>query len=763
MEIFSNFQLAILITTLIANILLAFFVYINNPKSATNIIFSLLSLVTTTWLIIMYLSFQPASLSTALFWIRLSIFLAVPQAVFFFLLAHTLPKEKLQLSRRFLLTIAAWSIFIMGLTISPYVFTDIEIVNNSPRPIPGFGLPLFALTTMLFSFGAIYILIKRLRRSAGVEKLQLRFVMFGILLMLGLIIGTIMIPVAIFRNSNFVPFAPLYTLAFLGMTTYAIIKHRLLDIRLVVARAVAYTFLVVVFATAYVGATFISTSFFLSDPASRSQLVIYSLLTLILAFSFQPLRRIFEKVTDRIFFKNRYDSSELLSELTKIMATTLELRKITEKTLRKMLPEMRISKGAFVLIERGKVETVESIGFDKKQEFVGIDILSLLEKKKVLFYEEEHQKGIKKIMRELDATVSVPLEVKEGELGVLLLGHKLSGEIYTDQDIKLLEILSPEISIAIQNSKAYEEIRRFSITLQKEVERATSDLRHANDRLKELDELKDEFMSIASHELRTPMTAIKSYIWLALHGKTQEKDPKVRTYLDKVFESSDRMIAMINDMLNVSRIETGRLQLDIVPISVWKVAEQVKDDLSARAAEAGIDIIINKEGIAPPVLADKDKLAEMFTNLIGNALKFTKKGGKVIVAAGKVGGMVEVSVTDTGVGIAKENIGKLFKKYGKLSESYATMSPTTGTGLGLYITKQYAEKMRGSISVKSILGKGTTFTFSLPIATGKDLDKREEKEEQPTGVILNPKLAKTFDISNRVVKTEIGRTLSAKK
>jgi signal transduction histidine kinase len=224
------------------------------------------------------------------------------------------------------------------------------------------------------------------------------------------------------------------------------------------------------------------------------------------------------------------------------------------------------------------------------------------------------------------------------------------------------------------------------------------------------------------------MTAIKSYVWLVLNNKSGEVGSKIRNYLTKVYDSSERMIAMINDMLNVSRIETGRLQLEIVPASIPKVLDQVVGELSAKAAETGVEIKTTKEAVIPLVLVDRDKLAEIFTNLIGNALKFTSKGGAVTVTSQKSGGMVETSVTDTGIGISKENIEKLFKKYGKLNESYATVSPSTGTGLGLYITKQYLEKMHGTVSVKSTLGKGTTFTFSLPIAKGVTKETEEKKE-----------------------------------
>jgi signal transduction histidine kinase len=513
-----------------------------------------------------------------------------------------------------------------------------------------------------------------------------------------------------------------------GAVFYSITRHRLLDIRLVVARTVAYSLLTTALFAFYVFSTLIVTTLFLKTPTRIEQLLLFGVLALMVAYSFQPLRKAFEHFTDRIFYKDRYDSDELLSKLTKIMATTLGLSNLTEKLLIKLVPEMKISKAAFVLMNKGKVTHIENAGFDKNVKFISTDILSLVEKGKLIFIEEARDKHIKKIMYNLGITVSVPLLVGKKELGVLLLGHKLSGEVYTDQDIKFLEILAPETSVAIENAKAYEEIRKFSITLQKEVEKATSDLRHANERLKELDKLKDEFMSIASHELRTPMTAIKSYVWLVLNNKSGEVGSKIRNYLTKVYDSSERMIAMINDMLNVSRIETGRLQLEIVPASIPKVLDQVVGELSAKAAETGVEIKTTKEAVIPLVLVDRDKLAEIFTNLIGNALKFTSKGGAVTVTSQKSGGMVETSVTDTGIGISKENIEKLFKKYGKLNESYATVSPSTGTGLGLYITKQYLEKMHGTVSVKSTLGKGTTFTFSLPIAKGVTKETEEKKE-----------------------------------
>lgn len=750
-------EISVLVSSTLLSLLLAIFVFLKNPKSYTNRIFALLAIFLAAYPIFNYFTLNSELTSSAVLWSKFVLLSAIPAGPLYYLFVRVFPNDKLDVSKRVIFVLSAWVVLNSVLAISGLLFS-VEVVNDSVSINPGPAIASFGILQASTLLLGSWILFKKYRRATGILRTQLKFITYGITAGFGLTLISTFFMAVLLNNSSLVVFSPFFITIATASVSYSIVRHRLLDIRLVLARAVAYTLLVGVLGLFYTGSVIISTSLFLGTVNFISQIALYTTLTLIVAFTFHPLRAYLENVTDKIFFKGKYDSQVLLSDLTKIMATVLRLDDLTKNILKKLLPEMRVSKGAFVLIEKGKVETVESVGFDKKQELIGTDILSLLEKRKVIYYEEENQTSIKKIMRELDVTVSVPLEVKEGELGVLLLGHKLSGEIYTEQDIKLLEILSPEISIAIQNSKAYEEIRQFNIKLAGEVEKATSDLRHANEKLKELDKLKDEFMSIASHELRTPMTAIKSYVWLALHGKTQERDKKVRTYLDKVFESSERMISMINDMLNVNRIETGRMKLDIIPVSVWKVAEQVKDDLSAKAAEAGVEIIIKKDTFAPLVMSDKDKLIEIYTNLIGNALKFTKKGGEVTITAAKKANMVEIYVSDTGVGIAKENLDKLFKKYGKLNESYATVSSSTGTGLGLYITRQYLEKMGGKIGVDSIQGKGTTFTFSLPIAAGKDLLLHAKEEVQPSGIILNPKLAKDPKFLREVVKAEISQT-----
>ena len=209
------------------------------------------------------------------------------------------------------------------------------------------------------------------------------------------------------------------------------------------------------------------------------------------------------------------------------------------------------------------------------------------------------------------------------------------------------------------------------------------------------------------------MTAIKSYVWLVLHGKAGKLEPKANEYLDRVYLSCERLINLVNDMLDVSRIESGRIKLAIETVDPKKVLENVQSDFMARATEQKLAF---ETHIQPPlgmIQGDYNKILQVLENLVGNAFKFTPEGGKVHVELSEKEGSIIFAVTDTGRGIAAEDISKLFTKFGRLDNSLS--SDVKGTGLGLYISKQYVELHKGKIWVESEVGKGSTFMFSIPV------------------------------------------------
>lgn len=245
-------------------------------------------------------------------------------------------------------------------------------------------------------------------------------------------------------------------------------------------------------------------------------------------------------------------------------------------------------------------------------------------------------------------------------------------------------------------------------------------LRHANEHLVLLDKLKDEFVSVASHELRTPMTAIKSYTWLVLNNQAGDINPKAKSYIDRVYQSTERLIHLVNEMLDVSRIESGRVRLKIEPVDLAKLASTVQDEFKARSAENKLTLDVQITGTLPSISTDGEKVHQILENLIGNSFKYTPPGGQITVTLKHSGEFIEISITDTGRGISAEDLPRLFRKFGLLENSLVSLG--SSTGLGLFICKQYTELLGGQIEAKSELGKGSTFTFTLPVAKLQDIN-----------------------------------------
>jgi len=313
---------------------------------------------------------------------------------------------------------------------------------------------------------------------------------------------------------------------------------------------------------------------------------------------------------------------------------------------------------------------------------------------------------------EIKSIFIAPLFVRNELLGAFTIAMKTEQKDISEYRYDLLNRLVGLIGIGIDNALLYNEVKT------------------ANAKLKALDKLKNEFVSVASHELRTPMTAIKSYLWMALNGKGGTLNEKQQYYVERGYNSVDRLIRLVNDMLNISRIESGRITIELQSQDINKLAQEVIDEVLPRANELDVTVVLQKDESLPPVLADPDKIKEVLLNLIGNSLKFTPKGGTITISFGKNDGFVVTNVTDTGAGIAAEDLGKLFQKFGLLPGSYITNQTSTsmGTGLGLFICRSIIDLHHGEIKAASE-GKGKGSTFSFTLKEFKESDMNELKTE----------------------------------
>ena len=521
----------ILIIVVVSNLILALIVYRQNRKSATNKIFATLGFVISVWLTVSYFSSTPV---TNLFWSRLTIFFATPMSVLFFFFSHTIPSERILLGKKVLIIIATCTLLVMGIAISPFAFVGIKLVGGSPTLIPGPGMLPFSLLTTFFTGAALFLLWKKMRKTSRIEKQQLRLVLFGILVMTGLLIMTVLIPVLLFQNDTFVILTPFYTFIFLSATAYAIFKHHLFDIRVLATEALTFVLAIV---------TLLEALF-----SESLNIFIFRISIFLLALSF------------------------------------------------------------------------------------GILLIR-----------------------------SVRKEVEQREQ---------------------LEILTKKLEVA-------------------------------NVELKRLDAAKSEFISIASHQLRTPLTAAKGYLSLALEGTYGKLAEKVKKPIAKVYESNERLIHLVNDLLSLSRIESGKMKLEPVDTNIEQMIESIVDELKVKATQKNLELIFQKPKSALPILrVDSEKVRNAVLNIIDNSIRYTNKGS-ITVHAAQLENAIRITITDTGEGMTKEEIAKLFESFSR-GEAGAKLS-TEGAGLGLYIAKQFVQMHKAKIWAESEgKGKGSTFYIELP-------------------------------------------------
>jgi signal transduction histidine kinase len=300
--------------------------------------------------------------------------------------------------------------------------------------------------------------------------------------------------------------------------------------------------------------------------------------------------------------------------------------------------------------------------------------------------------------------------------------HEQLREAYLDQQLATVE-LRRRLRDVTALSRQVEELNVGLEAKVKErtaeLERVNQELQVANQRLKELDQLKSSFVSIASHELRTPMTSIKGYVDNLLEGIAGTLTAKQTAYLTRIRHNADRLTRLITDLLDLSKIESGQVPFKPAPIPLPELIGEVVETLQPLAKQKGLTLQTKSLDDKAVLQADRDKLTQVLTNLIQNAIKFTEAGGTVTIEGGLNGkGYAALSVADTGCGIPPEEVGKVFDKFFRGGQS---APQTPGAGLGLAIAKSLVERHGGEIWVDSAPGAGSRFSFTVPTASSYPL------------------------------------------
>jgi signal transduction histidine kinase len=291
--------------------------------------------------------------------------------------------------------------------------------------------------------------------------------------------------------------------------------------------------------------------------------------------------------------------------------------------------------------------------------------------------------------------VCVPLMPADEPIGVLSLYF---GRVRRFQraEFDLLQTAVRTASIALQRAVLDERLIREEVT------------RRA---LEEVSHLKTEFVSLVSHELRTPLTSIQGYVKLLIAGHTGELNDLQSEFLNTVNRNTDRLVALVNDLLDISRIESGRLELVMEPLALTEILDSEIESVRGLADEKHVEILLDIEEGLPKVKADSHRLGQIISNLLSNAIKYSRDRSAVKITANQMGKNVLVKVIDSGIGISPEERSKLFQRFYRSDDS--SVQSQRGTGLGLVITRYLVEMHGGRIWVESEKGQGSTFSFTI--------------------------------------------------
>jgi signal transduction histidine kinase len=291
------------------------------------------------------------------------------------------------------------------------------------------------------------------------------------------------------------------------------------------------------------------------------------------------------------------------------------------------------------------------------------------------------------------ASLAVPLLREERIVGGLVVRRKSIGE-FRPEVIELLKTFATQSVLAIQNARLFREIEDKS----RQIEAAN---RH-----------KSEFLANMSHELRTPLNAIIGFSEVLGERMFGELNEKQAEYTEDILSSGRHLLSLINEILDLSKVEAGRMELELATFDLPLAIDNARTFVRERATKHGINLDVTVDERLGDFVGDERKIKQILLNLLSNAVKFTPEGGRIGINARQADGSVEISVSDTGIGIAPEDQPKIFEEFRQVGSDYA--HKTEGTGLGLTLAKKFVELHGGKIWVESEVGKGSTFTFTLP-------------------------------------------------
>jgi signal transduction histidine kinase len=609
-------------------------------------------------------------------------------------------------------------------------------INGEPRVL---NSSLYTLYGAYFSICFLYayinfaLLIKK--APSREQRINVSIVFIGILIASSLtMISNILIP-TLSGSLNTIWAGPTFTLAFISLVAYGMLKHRLFGVKASAFRAVGYSLSIATIVAIY---SIIIYGLVLPIISPETGFELETLIMIIVGtaatiFFFDKVKLIFDAITDRLFFKNSYSLPKFLDEFNQALINSSDIGELANSIFKVM--ENNLKTEFFVLmVKEGNFEiTIDSRKNESLREVDAKVPLSLINyhfksgTRVVLsdFLDKQKFEGLAQDLSINDASAAIDLSeaskatsslkkaLESGNFKALILGPKRSGESYNSQDLDAFRIISKELVIALQNAMRFEEIKLFNLELQHKVDLATAKLRQQNKKLVVADELKDDFLSIASHQMRTPISAINGYASILNSGDAGKLNKDQQKFAKIIQDSTKKLSYLINDFLTVSRLKSGKFSIEKRVTDLKEMLKGEAENLDNQFKQKGLELKLHIDNALEPIQADESKLRQVMMNFIDNAMHYTESGGKINVTLKKVGNFIVFEVKDSGIGVPKKDQAELFSKMFRAGNA-KRMRPD-GTGLGLYLAQKVIVGHNGHVIFASKEGEGSTFGFKIPV------------------------------------------------
>jgi signal transduction histidine kinase len=715
------------------------FVFLKNKRGLINIIFFINNLAVAFWAFCIFLVFNLVDKKTTLIWAKLTFIGPIIFAAGFLYFSLYFPKRDQPLKPRqhFLILFLPLLFFILSPT--NFIVKEVLIVGGRREFIRNtIGHSFFGIYFLSYMSMAVLNLLFKWRKSSGIYRAQLRYVLLGIAISLAFGGTTNLIIPLLFHTSRFSNLGPCFALIFFSFIAYAIVKHRLMDIYIILRKSLIYSLLLIAILTTYGVLIFTMQQFFSQKPGS-SQLVAIIAASFLIALGMRPLEDLVAKLTDKIFFKARYDYKNTLSQVSSAISSIIDLNHLANTINGILLNSVKVENSTLFLKSQDNHSFSDFLDKSKDRLSINLDSpmisylnqqqepLVLEELERTLLeesYKREDLTSFKKIaaqMQELHIALALPLISKDKLLGIVSLGRKRSQDMFFDEDLKLLTTLANQTALAIDNISLIQEEREMAqkVAILKErekyvniLEEKNQELEHAYNELKATQAhlIQSEKMATVgtlaggvAHEINTPLGAILTNAEMLL----KEAPLPQKENLELIRMSTLKCKTIVEQLLRYSHKPTQEFEL--VEIN------QIIDDACILIEHQFLNEGIRIEKLysqLPHLKANANELAQVITNILLNAkdaIKKTQHPGLIQIKTYSDNNYLNIEITDNGCGIPEENLTKIFDPF------FTTKDIGQGTGLGLYITQRIMERHSGKIEVKSLLNQGTTITVRLPV------------------------------------------------